>query len=141
MRNTPSKRMPDPREQTVSELLHPTPEMLRARGPLSHFHGELHSRLATPLLTFSYAVIGLASILAGAFNRRGMGGRILFGAVVIIVTQAAFMTLNGVVARNDAFAVALYAIALLPTPIGLALLASESLRLGAAFPFGRRVLP
>jgi lipopolysaccharide export system permease protein len=129
LRNTPTSRMPDPREQTVSELLHPSPEMLRARGPLSHFRGELHSRLATPLLSFSYAVIGLASILAGAFNRRGMAGRILFGALVIIVTQAAFMTLNGLVARDGTFAFALYLVALIPTPIGLALLAGESLRL------------
>jgi lipopolysaccharide export system permease protein len=125
LRNTPASRTPDPRELTVGELLNPTPEMLRARGPISHFHGELDSRLATPLLSFSYAMIGLASILAGAFNRRGMSGRILTGAVMIVVTQAAFMTLNGLVARDSHYAGALYAVALLPAPAGFLLLAGD----------------
>ena len=125
LRNTPTGRVPDPRELTVSELIHPTVEMLRARGPMSHFTGELHTRLATPFLSFSYGLIGLASILAGAFNRRGMSGRILIGAVAIIVTQTTFMTLSGIVARSSGLAVIIYLIALLPAPVGLALINAE----------------
>jgi lipopolysaccharide export LptBFGC system permease protein LptF len=100
--------------------------MLRARGPLSHFHGELHSRLATPFLSFSYGFIGLAAILAGAFNRRGISGRILAGALSIVVVQALFMTFNGLVARDSDLAFLLYATALLPAPIGFALVNGES---------------
>ncbi|MGB9152500.1 MAG: LPS export ABC transporter permease LptF [Alphaproteobacteria bacterium] len=118
LRNTPTGRVPDPRELTDFELLNPTPEMLRARGPMSHFRGELHARVATPFLSFSYALIGLASILAGAFNRRGMAGRILIGAVAIIVMQTTFMTLSGLVARDSHLAVVLYTVTLLPAPIG-----------------------
>jgi lipopolysaccharide export system permease protein len=125
MRNAPSSRVPEPREMTIRELLDPSAEMLRMRGPLAHFQGELHSRLATPLLSFSYAMIALASILAGAFNRRGMSSRILSCAVIIVVTQAVFMVLNGLVARDNDFTVGLYLVALLPTPAGFAFLSRE----------------
>jgi lipopolysaccharide export system permease protein len=134
LRNTTVNRLPEPRELTVAELIKPSSEMLRVRGPMSRFLGELHSRLATPLLSFSYALIGLASILAGAFNRRGMGGRILLGALAIIMTQAAFMTLNGVVARNSHLAFVLYAVALLPAPLGIAFMSRDFLP-------SRRLLP
>jgi lipopolysaccharide export system permease protein len=127
LRNTPTSRMPDPREQSVGELLNPSPEMLRAHGPMSHFRGELHSRLATPFLSFSYAMIGLVAILAGGFNRRGMGGRILLSAIVIVVMQAVFMTLNGLISRDSSYALALYMAALAPAPLGFALLTSESM--------------
>lgn len=127
LRNTPRGRMPEPRELTVAELLAPSAELLRARGPISHFRGELHSRLATPLLSFSYALIALASILTGAFNRRGMAGRILLGAAAIIITQAAFMTLNGLVSRDSGLAFALYAVALLPAPLGMAVMSGDYL--------------
>ena len=127
LRNTPSGRMTDPREQTIAELLNPSPEMLRVRGPMSHFMGELHSRIATPLLSFAYVLIGLTSILVGAFNRRGMGGRILTGALTIIVIQASFMTLNGFVARDTTLAFLLYLVAVMPTLAGLVLLNEEHL--------------
>ncbi len=127
LRNTATSRFPDPREQTVAELLNPSPEMLRARGPMSRFLGELHARFATPFLSFSYTLIALASILAGAFNRRGMAGRILAGAVAIIVTQAAFMTLSGIVVRDSGLAFVLYVVAVLPTFIGAALMSKDFL--------------
>jgi lipopolysaccharide export system permease protein len=126
LRNTPAGRVPDPRELTVGELLDPTPEMLRARGPMSHFMGELHTRLATPFLSFSYALIGLASILAGAFNRRGMAGRILMGAFAIVVMQTTFMTLSGLLARNAELAVVLYIVAIAPAPVGLFLINADA---------------
>ena len=115
--------------------------MLRARGPISHFHGELHSRLATPLLSFAYALIGLAAILAGTFNRRGMGGRILAGALVIVVIQAAFMTLNGLVSHDSHYAVALYAAAIVPALAALALLARDEAHMRRWPQFWRVVMP
>ena len=141
LRNTPTGRAPDPREQTVGELLNPTPEMLRARGPMSHFTGELHSRFATPFLSFAYALIGLAVILAGGFNRRGMGGRILTGAVLIIIGQTLFMTLNGIVSRNIDFAFALYATPLVPALISFATLNNEGLKALPLPRLLRKVMP
>jgi len=139
LRNTANSRLPDPREETVAELLKPSPEMLRARGPMSHFWGELHSRLAIPLLSISYVMIGLASILAGSYNRRGMAGRILSGALAIIVTQASFMTLNGLVTRDNGYAFLLYTAALLPGLIGLSLVSRDALPVRRSTAFLRGV--
>lgn len=122
MRNSSNTRSTDPREQNFSELLNPSPDMLRARGPLSRFHGELHARLATPFLSLTYAIIGVASILIGSFNRRGMSGRILICASAIIMTQAGYMTLNGVVARDEHWAFVMYMLACLPALIGFGLI-------------------
>jgi lipopolysaccharide export system permease protein len=127
LRNAPGSRMPDTREMSVGTLLDPSPELLRARGPMSHFTGELHSRLAIPLLSLAYMMIGVASILVGSFNRRGMSGRILIGALAIIVIQGGFMTLNGAVARDNEMAIVLYMITIVPAIAGLFLVMREAL--------------
>jgi lipopolysaccharide export system permease protein len=126
LRNATVDRFPDPRELTMAELVNPSPEIVRVKGPLSRFEGELHARLATPLLPVSYAFIALAVILVGAFNRRGMAGRILIGALAIIVTQAAFMTLSGFIARDSRLSFVLYAVALLPSLLGAAFMIVDS---------------
>jgi len=127
LKNTSSRRFPDPRELSVSELLNPSPQLVRARGPLSRFSGELHARLATPFLSLAYAAIALAAVLAGSFNRRGITRRILVAALAIIILQAVFMTANGLVARNNNLAFVLYAVAILPTPLSLLFLFGEVL--------------
>lgn len=127
LRNTAKKRLPDLREQSVVDLFAPSDEMVRARGPITRFKGEIHSRFAVPFLSLSYTLIGLAAVTAGAFNRRGMIGRILTAALCIVVLQAVFMTLNGFVARDDDWTLALYATAFLPAPIGFFLIMRETL--------------
>jgi lipopolysaccharide export system permease protein len=132
LRAPPGGRIPDTREMTVRQLLHPPAAYLRVRGPIDHFTGELNARIATPLLSLSYALMGLAAILAGAFNRRGMGGRILVAAIAIVVTQALFMTASSMAARSTMWTPLLYAVAVLPAPAGFALANAEwigSLRL------------
>jgi len=125
LRSTSKKRLPDHGEQTLAELLNPSDEMLKARGPISRFNGELHSRLATPLLSFSYTMLALTGIFAGAFNRRGMAARLAISAICIIAAQAIFMTINSLVARNEALTFALYVVAIAPAPIGLAIISKE----------------
>jgi lipopolysaccharide export system permease protein len=127
LRNTAKKRLPDLREQSIVDLFAPSDEMVRARGPITRFKGEIHSRFAVPLLSLSYTLIGLAAVTAGAFNRRGMVGRILTAALCIVVLQAVFMTLNGFVARDDDWTLALYATSFLPAPIGFFLIMRETL--------------
>lgn len=125
LRNTSSHRLPDPREQTISELLNPSYEMIHGRTTQGHLYAELNQRFATPLLALSYALIGLAAILAGEFNRRGMGRRILIAGLAIIVVQAIFMSINNLVPRDLWFAIALYLSALLPVVAGFVLLNAD----------------
>lgn len=125
LRNTAARRFPDPRELRIAELFNPSPEMVRARGPISRFYGELNTRLATPFLSLSYTMLALASILTGAFSRRGNGMRILVAALAIIVTQATFMTLSGLVARNAHLTFLLHLTPLVPSLLGLAFLSCD----------------
>lgn len=122
MRSAPGDRLPDPREQTVDELLHPNGEMLQLKTSRDHLLAELHQRLASPLLAFSYTLIGLAAMLAGEFNRRGMAKRILAAAIALIGVQAAMMSMNSVVARDIWLAFLLYLVALIPALVSLAVL-------------------
>jgi lipopolysaccharide export system permease protein len=132
LRSASSPRLPDPREQTVGDLLHPSYDMLKFRTTNEHLMAELHQRLATPLLVFSYALIGLAAILSGEFNRRGLTQRVLAAVVAIIVTQTTFMSMSGMVAHRIWMAFALYLVALAPVPVCLSLL---------TFDYRRRSLP
>ena len=125
LRNTSLRRLPDPREQTLSELLNPSDEMLHGRTTQEHLWAELNQRLASPLLALSYALIGLAAILAGEFNRRGMGKRILIAGLAIIFVQAAFMSINNIVPRNLWLALVLHFAALAPVLAGFVLLNTE----------------
>lgn len=126
LRDNSKKRLPDLREQSILDLFSPSDEMMRARGPATRFKGEIHSRFAVPFLSLSYALVGLAAITAGAFNRRGMVGRILAAALCIVVLQALFMTLNGFVSRDDDWTFALYLTVLMPVPVGLFLVMREA---------------
>jgi lipopolysaccharide export system permease protein len=132
LRATPTHRLPDPREQTIFELLNPTQEMLSRRATPGHLMAELHQRLAAPLLVFSYTLIGLAAILAGEFNRRGMGQRILVASVIIITVETTFMSLVSGIAQHEWLTPVFYLTAIVFAPIGLVLLGGDILRHRAA---------
>jgi lipopolysaccharide export system permease protein len=127
LRGKSTDRLPDPREQTMSELLNPPGDPALRRRPMGHIDAELHQRLASPLLALSFAMIGLTTVLAGQFNRRGMAKRILLAAVVIIALQASEMSVGSLISRHRAAIPLLYFIVLVPVPVCLALLKSWSL--------------
>ncbi len=121
--DTAAKRLPDPREQTVSELIdamrHPsaphraTPERVRS---------EFIGRLATPLLAFGYTLIGLTAILVGAFNRRGMTGKIVIAVLADIALQSAVLWQSSLVGHNGWMIPVLFLSILSPIPVCLYLL-------------------
>ncbi len=122
LRATHAARWPDPREQSLSELRHPSEALVHARGPLSRFVGEFHARLSAPLLSFAYGLIGVTAILVGSFRRRGMSGRVGLGAGAMLGLQAAFMTLTGAAAQDNTLIPLLYLISLFSGTASLALL-------------------
>jgi len=128
LRSNAVPRLPDPREQTVVELLNPSQEMLANRASQGRLRAELHQRLSAPLLSLSYALIALAAILAGEFNRRGMSRRIFIAAGAIIAVQAATMSINSLITRNSWLAFAYYLVVLVPVPLCIALLNLERMR-------------
>lgn len=128
LRSASGPRLADPREQTIFDLLNPTADMLKSRASHEHLLAELNQRFATPFLALAYTLIGLTAILAGDFNRRGMGKRILSASLAIIALQACFMSANSMIARNLGFAFTLYLVSLIPAFLGLAFINSEYFR-------------
>jgi lipopolysaccharide export system permease protein len=125
LRNAVSDRMPDAREQTVGELLAPDTATIHSKSPYDHRLAELHQRLATPMLVMSFCLIGLAAILAGEFNRRGLTRRMMAAAIAIIITQATFMSMVGMIAHHIHMAFLLYVVALAPAMASFSLLTFE----------------
>lgn len=122
LRNSSDTRVADPREQTVFELIYPRKETLRGHATLERRLAELHQRFASPLLALAYTLIGLAAILAGEFNRRGMGKRMITAGIVIIIVQAGFMSMNSAITRQIWLAFLLYLVPLTPIFAGFVLL-------------------
>lgn len=122
LRGKSANRLPDPREQTMTELLNPPADPAFRRRSLGHIAAEFHQRLAAPLLALSYTLIGLTTVLAGQFNRRGMTKRILIAAAVIVALQASALSLGSLIPKHGWGIPLLYAAVLLPVPACLFLL-------------------
>jgi lipopolysaccharide export system permease protein len=122
LHNSAADRLPDPREMSIWDLLNPPADPEKRRTPVEHMTAEVHQRLATPLLALSYTLIGLATILAGEFNRRGMLKRILIAAAAIVAVQAGMLSLGSLIAKHLWMAPSLYLLAIFPMPISLLLL-------------------
>jgi lipopolysaccharide export system permease protein len=122
LRTGTSKRLPDPREQTMAELWNPPADPALRRRSLEQTRAEFHQRLASPLLAFGFTLIGLSAVLAGEFNRRGMAKRLVLAAAAIIALQVAMLSLTSLIARNTWLIPFLYLTALLPFPLSAAVL-------------------
>src|SRR5262249_51898335 len=116
--SSPSSRQPEPREQTVGQLLFPAPELQSAPSSHERQMAELNQRLVTPLLLLSYKMIGVAAILWGEFNRRGMSRRILVAAGAIILVQVVNMSIISLIVRQSWLTFLLYFMVLAPALIG-----------------------
>ncbi|MCL2474465.1 MAG: LptF/LptG family permease, partial [Alphaproteobacteria bacterium] len=121
-----SARTKQSKELSVFDLLNKDFDASSVKGGKDRMRAELHSRFATPFLSFSYTLIILASILVGSFNRRGMIYRILIGAVSIVVVQAVFMTAEALVLRDSLYLWLLYAASVLPAVFCFFLIQSET---------------
>lgn len=128
LRAATTARLPDPREETVYELLNPTEDMLKYRSTHEHLMAELNQRFAIPLLVLSFTMIGVTAILAGEFNRRGLTQRMLGAVAAIIITQATFMSMVGMVAHRIWLVYLLYVVALAPLMACFSLLNLNSWR-------------
>ena len=121
----------EPQERFLGELLFPPPEL----DPTTQYSYliEFNQRLTVPLTVFSFAMIPLACLLPGEFNRRGQLRRVLIaigGALAFQTTDLAIKNLAG----RYPIAIALtYVVALLPFTVGLGIL----LHRGINFKFWR----
>jgi len=124
LRNNGATRALDPREMTVNELWAASMSKTSEKNAAlkGNVRSELHQRLGGPLLSLTFAVIAVAVILAGDFNRRGMSRRVIGATIAIVVVQAAMISLVSQVAKSAWIIPVLYLVILSPVPLCLYLL-------------------
>ena len=106
----------------MMELANPPQNAKQRRTTLEKIAAEFHQRLATPLLPLTYVMIGLAAILAGEFNRRGMNKRLVVAAIGIIIMQALMLWLVNLLSKQIWLTPLIYIAPLIPAVLAFALL-------------------
>jgi lipopolysaccharide export system permease protein len=119
-------RYRDARERGVRELLSPDPaEQVSARDR-ARFIVEAHQRLAGPLVTLSLALVALACLLTGEFNRHGKTGRVLVAVGIGGGLVALGVGIGNLATRELALVPLLWVHAVAPGLIAFAWLVSPS---------------
>ncbi len=81
-----STRRLDPKERFLPDLLNPS-ESSTDQFYADELRAEGHQRLSNPLYALAFAMIALASLLSGDFNRRGQTRRILTAILLVMLLQ------------------------------------------------------
>jgi lipopolysaccharide export system permease protein len=92
------ERLRDMSEVSTGELLHPN---LSDPRDAAKWIAEGHKRLTTPLTAFSYAMVGLLSVLSGTFRRHGSYVRPLVAVAAMVVLLATGLALANLAARDN----------------------------------------
>lgn len=112
------ERFRDARERSLGELLAAT-EADSGPGDYRRYKVELHQRLTSPLYNLGFALVAVASLLSGTFNRRGHTVNVLTAVGLMVAIQAAALGVSNLATARLAFVPAIYLNALLPIAIGI----------------------
>lgn len=118
----PEVRYLKDKERFLGELLNPVDIQPRHRPKLI---AEGHQRLTWPLYTIVLALVALAGILSGPYNRRGQARRMIAAAIGAIVTIAGALTLQNLAAKQPWLISGMYLWPLLTGGVALKLLVSS----------------
>jgi lipopolysaccharide export system permease protein len=135
MRDAPEARSREAQERFLPDLFFP-PEDLD-QGSRDAYLVEANERLTVPLTAFSFAIIPLACLLPGEFNRRGQLKRVLVAVGVALTFQALDLAIKNLEGRSTAAIPISYVVDLLPFVVGLGIL----LHCGRKFNFRRLAMP
>lgn len=86
-------RFRDARERSMDDLLRITADMDPNLQPVDirRFRVEAHQRMINPLSHLTFALIALAAVLTGPFDRRGGAKRVLWAIGGLVATEAAMI--------------------------------------------------
>jgi len=135
MRDAPEARSREAQERFLPDLLFP-PEGLD-QSSRDAYLVEGNERLTVPLTAFSFAILPLACLLPGEFNRRGQLKRVLIAVGFALAFQAADLAVKNLEGRFTAAIPISYVVDLLPFVVGLGILLHRGIR----FNFRRFGLP
>jgi lipopolysaccharide export system permease protein len=115
-------RLYQPAERSLTQLLNPDPTNNYDR----HYYKKLiaagHNRIVTPMLPLAMVMVALIALLYGQFDKRGQAKRIVLAVGAAGVIQGSAIGLHNFSAKVPEAIVLMYANAILPILIGLALL-------------------
>jgi lipopolysaccharide export system permease protein len=126
MRDAPEARSREAQERFLGELFSP-PEDLDA-GTRDAYFVEGNERLTVPLSAFSFAIIPLACLLPGEFNRRGQLKRVLLAIGCALAFQTLDLAVKNLEGRYSAAVPISYVIDLFPFAVGLGILLHRGIR-------------
>jgi lipopolysaccharide export system permease protein len=102
-------RWREPGERYIDELLWPDMNEPNDRQFAPRLIAEAHTRLSSPLYAITLVLVGLACLLPGDFNRRGLGRRLLLAAAAGLAVEALSIAIPNLAARIPAAIPFLYA--------------------------------
>ncbi len=132
LRDAPVVRFREAQERYLGELFFPPAELDGAlrRG----FIVEGHQRLVVPLSALSFAMIPLACLLTGEFNRRGQLRRVLLAVGLAFAYQSADLAIRSLALRDERAILLMYLIDVLPFIVAFGILLRGGLWLGRRRP-------
>ena len=104
----PGLRWPEPAERLLPSLLFPDLSDRNDSAHAGELRAEGHNRIVSPIYPLVLALIALAAVLSGEFNRRGQWGRISAAAGLAITFQAVALGLASLAASHPATIPLLY---------------------------------
>ncbi|MFA7429043.1 MAG: LPS export ABC transporter permease LptF [Rhodospirillaceae bacterium] len=129
-------RFRDARERNMDDLLRTTTDMDRNLQDVDirRFRVEAHQRMINPLSHITFALIAVAALLTGPFERRGGAKRVLWAIGAMLATQAAMIGAANLATGSLAFLPLIHAAVVVPLIAATAIL----IRAGLARPPNRR---
>lgn len=128
----PGTRWRDPRERYLHELFFPGGSEMD-RKHMARLRAEGHQRLASPLLALAFALVGLASLLSGQFNRRGQFKRILLASILVLILQTTSIGLHSLAKALPGIIPLMYIIPLAAIVAACYVLVRQPSRRGSSF--------
>lgn len=101
------QRERDPDEKYLNELFS---NDVADAGEKLHLRAEGHQRLVWPLYNLALALVGVAMLLSGEFNRRGQWKRILMASGIAIVVALAGVGMRNLVVKQPVMIPLMYGI-------------------------------
>lgn len=106
-------RYRDSSEMSLHELLHPDPHEVSARDR-GKFAVEAWRRLTSPFTAFSFAMIGLVSVLRGTFSRHGNILRPFTAIMSVVCLLALSLMVQNLAGRNPGLVPLMWVEAIVP---------------------------
>lgn len=129
---TDAVRRPDPEERTIAQLFDRTGV---TEQEASAMRAEVHHRLTWPALAITLALMAVAFLFSGEFNRRGQWRRIVAASVAMVLVVLLFFALRNLIVKQPWLIPMMYLVVLGPAATAFYVLATgRSIRLRRAPP-------